>query len=142
MKFKQMKKTLLITFSLSILFTCKAQTNEAVQANETKQVQVIETIQLVDVAAFKKGIANQNVQLIDVRTPKEYEEGHIENSTLINYFSENFKTKLSELNKNKPLYLYCRSGVRSGKASKVLSELGFKEIYDLEGGYLAWKSQN
>jgi len=140
-----MKKTLLLLITLSLFFSCKSQTKEEVKDTKTVQteeiVQAKDPIQLLDVAAFKKGISNPEIQLIDVRTPKEYEGGHIENATLIDYFSSNFKETLLTLDKEKPLYLYCKSGGRSGKASKILAELGFKEIYDLNGGYKAWKKQ-
>ncbi len=140
-----MKKILLLLITLSIFFSCKSQTKEEVKDTKTVQteeiVQAKDPIQLLDVAAFKKGITNPEIQLIDVRTPKEYEGGHIENATLIDYFSSNFKETLLTLDKEKPLYLYCRSGGRSRKAAKILAEMGFKEIYDLKGGYMAWKKQ-
>jgi rhodanese-related sulfurtransferase len=140
-----MKKILLLLITSSIFFSCKSQTKEEVKENKTVKteeiVEVKDPIQLLDVAAFKKGIVNPEIQLIDVRTPKEFEEGHLENATLIDYFSSNFKETLLILDKEKPLYLYCKSGGRSGKASKILVELGFKEIYDLKGGYKAWEKQ-
>ncbi len=140
-----MKKIMLLLITLSIFFSCKSQTKEEVKDSKTVQteeiVQTKDPIQLLDVAAFKKGITNPEIQLIDVRTLKEYEGGHIANATLIDYFSSNFKETLLTLDKEKPLYLYCKSGGRSGKASKILAKLGFKEIYDLNGGYKAWKKQ-
>lgn len=119
-----MKNLLLLLFLSSTLLACTAQTKEV--------------IKVVDVITFNKGISNDDVQLIDVRTPEEFKEGHIENAILIDYFSADFKTKIQDLDKNKPTYIYCKSGNRSGKASVILEELGFKEIVDLEGGYLAW----
>ncbi|VAV83547.1 Rhodanese-like domain protein, partial [hydrothermal vent metagenome] len=131
-----MKKILLLLITLSIFFSCKSQTKEEVIDTKTVQtkeiVQVKDPIQLLDVAAFKKGITNPEIQLIDVRTPKEYKGGHIENATLIDYFADNFKENLQQLDKDKPVYLYCRSGHRSGNSAKILAEMGFKEIYDLK----------
>ena len=97
---------------------------------------------VLNVLEFKKEILNQDIQLIDVRTSKEFNQGHISNAKSIDYFSSSFKTELNQLNKEKPVYIYCRSGKRSGKASKIFSELGFKKIYDLNGGYLAWSKEN
>ena len=114
-------------FSLSSLLGCKSESKAMVQ--------------IVSIAEFKEGLSNNEVQLIDVRTPKEYEQDHIENAILIDFFSEDFKSKIQELDKEKPVYLYCRSGNRSGKASKILADLGFAEIVDLKGGYLAWSEQ-
>lgn len=142
---RKMKKLLLIVLMLSAFLSCKSQTKEDVKNNKTVEnteiTQTKDPIQLLDVAAFKKGIENDNIQLIDVRTPKEYEEGHIENAKLIDYFSDNFKENLQQLDKEKPVYLYCRSGHRSGNSAKILKDLGFKEIYDLKGGYMAWSKQ-
>ena len=119
-----MKKLLILFFSLSLLSSCTSQEKMAVKK--------------VDVSTFTKGIALENSQLVDVRTPKEFEQGHIEGAKLIDFYSENFKEKIQQLDKATPVYLYCRSGGRSGKASKLLVELGFKEIYDLKGGYIAY----
>ena len=89
-------------------------------------------------AAFEKKISEDGVQLVDVRTPDEWSEGVITNAALINYFDKDFKAQLGKLDKNKPIAVYCKSGGRSGKTTQILSELGFKEIYDLKGGYLNW----
>jgi rhodanese-related sulfurtransferase len=125
-----MKKSLLFIFLLGTIFSCKSPAEEKSELKET--------IQVLDKAAFKSGIANTDIQLIDVRTPKEYEEGHIGDATLIDFLADGFEEKIQNLDKNKPVYLYCRSGGRSGKASKLMAELGFVEINDLEGGYNNW----
>ncbi|MCL6294306.1 rhodanese-like domain-containing protein [Jejuia spongiicola] len=82
-----------------------------------------------------------NVQLIDVRTPKEFKGGHIENAQNINFLSPDFTESIKKLDKNKPLIVYCRSGKRSAKSIKKLFEAGFTEIYDLEGGIIKWKQK-
>lgn len=78
-------------------------------------------------------------QIIDVRTVKEFKEGHIRNSQNICVSDDNFEERASALDKNKPVYVYCRSGKRSAKAAEILKEMGFKEVYDLDGGYLNWE---
>jgi len=120
-----MKKIIFTFLFLSVLLSCNAQKTE--------------TLQKIDVKTFKKAVSKEKVQLVDVRTPREYRQDHVENAININYFSDNFKTKFQKLDKNKPVYIYCRSGVRSGKASKILVKLGFKKIFDLKGGFLAYK---
>lgn len=88
---------------------------------------------------FKDSITAQQVQLVDVRTPKEYAEQKIEYAINIDYFDdENFEAGFKNLDPNKPVYIYCRSGNRSYKASIKLAQLGFKQVYDLSGGILAW----
>ncbi len=78
-------------------------------------------------------------QLVDVRTLEEFNNGHLANAQNICVTDDDFQKKLVDLDKNKPVYLYCRSGKRSAKAAKLMKELGFKEIYDMEGGYTSWE---
>jgi len=77
-------------------------------------------------------------QLIDVRTPEEYNNGTIENAENINFYDDNFNEQLSGLDKSLPTFVYCQAGGRSFKAMEVMCELGFKMVYELEGGYSNW----
>ena len=95
-------------------------------------------IKVLNVLAFKNAVSNKKVQLIDVRTVNEYKAGCINNAKNIDVFSGEFTSEANKLDKVKPVYLYCRSGARSKMASKKLSKLGFKEIYDLKGGILTY----
>lgn len=79
-----------------------------------------------------------NILLIDVRTPQEFAQGHIDNAKLIDYMQADFMNKMSKLDTSKELYIYCRSGNRSGKAARKLEVMGFPKIYDLKGGILNW----
>lgn len=96
-------------------------------------------ISILDKNAYKQAIMVKNVQLVDVRTPNEYNSGHIQKAINIDFFnSQNFQTQFQKLDKSKPVYLYCRSGARSQKAARKLLGMGFTEIYDLKGGYSSW----
>ena len=78
--------------------------------------------------------------LLDVRTPEEFLAGHLENAVNINWFSQDFnKAVVDKIPKNKTLYVYCQAGVRSGKATLRLLELGYTDIVDLSDGYAAYK---
>lgn len=100
--------------------------------------QQTDTIIVLDKADFKDAISKK-VQLVDVRTPKEYADGYIQNAINIDFFNQNaFVNEFNKLNKDEPVYLYCRSGRRSQKAARKLHSLGFKKIYDLRGGYMNW----
>ena len=94
---------------------------------------------VLDQVTFKKEISKKGIQLIDVRTPEEFNAGHIPNAININFMSSDFKTQISKLNKNKAVYVYCQAGGRSAKASKMFLENGFKEVHDLKGGFGGWK---
>ena len=79
------------------------------------------------------------VQLVDVRTKEEYEEGHISNALLIDYYSYNFEEQaIAKLSKEKTVAVYCRSGRRSAAATRKLVKLGY-EVVNLDGGILAWE---
>ena len=96
----------------------------------------------IEPQTLKKILETEKIQLLDVRTPKEIAQGAIENAIFINYFDENFKDIAKEkLNKNEKVYLYCRSGKRGEKASKILNKLGYKTV-NLSGGYLQWQKEN
>tara|TARA_R110002049_G_scaffold44064_2_gene129180 strand:+ start:639 stop:1007 length:369 start_codon:yes stop_codon:yes gene_type:complete len=98
-------------------------------------------ITVVPPKEFNMLLNDKTVQLIDVRTPKEFNVEHIENAKNINFFDEDFFEKINKLNKEEPVYIYCRSGKRSGKSAALFKKAGFTQIYDLEGGILNWKSE-
>lgn len=102
----------------------------------------VEGVRVVDVATYETEMSKPNVQLIDVRTPAEYAEGHIANSKNINITGEDFDAQVALLEKSKPVLLYCKSGMRSAKASLRLKELGFENITDLDGGFGTWRNAN
>lgn len=88
----------------------------------------------------KKLAADGTAILLDVRTPQEYTNGHLQNATAINFFDADFKEKVDKLDKNKPIYVYCAVGGRSAKACKILQESGFKNVYNLLGGWNGWNA--
>jgi rhodanese-related sulfurtransferase len=83
--------------------------------------------------------SNAGYVLLDVRTPEENKAERIPDSVLINFYEPDFKEKVSSLEKDKTYYVICRSGNRSGKACQMMSEMGFKDCYNLVGGMLAWQ---
>ncbi|PWK25091.1 rhodanese-related sulfurtransferase [Maribacter polysiphoniae] len=79
------------------------------------------------------------ILLVDVRTPKEYNDGHLVNAMNIDWKSDDFKLGFETIDKDKTIYLYCRSGKRSADATRYLDSLGYKRVYSLKGGYVAYK---
>ena len=92
-----------------------------------------------DPARFAKVIAEKAGQVLDVRTPEEWATGVIAGAHFIDFSAGGFKEAAAQLDKAKPVYVYCAAGGRSYRASKQLKELGFTEVYDLVGGMGAWK---
>ncbi|MEY3845650.1 MAG: hypothetical protein RL293_2072 [Bacteroidota bacterium] len=92
---------------------------------------------------FKKLMKDPSAQIVDVRTANEVTQGtqgKINGSMNIDYFSPTFvATAQKKLDKTKPVLVYCAAGGRSASAAKDLKKAGFKKVYDLEGGYDAWK---
>jgi rhodanese-related sulfurtransferase len=100
-----------------------------------------QNISLVGPAEFEEVLnSDQEYQLIDVRTPSEFNRGFIDGATLIDFMQPNFQTEMAKLDKSKPVLLYCAVGGRSGKAAKMLSNMGFENVYDLKGGIRAWSN--
>lgn len=89
-----------------------------------------------------KVMATTNAQLIDVRTEGEFASGYIENAKNMNWNGDNFVTETTTLDKTKPVFVYCLSGGRSAAASQKLIDLGFKEVYNMQGGIIQWKNAN
>ncbi|MEO5591932.1 MAG: rhodanese-like domain-containing protein [Chitinophagaceae bacterium] len=96
---------------------------------------------VLTVNEFEKAIQAKSVQLIDVRTPQEFKEGYIKGAVNADWQSgKQFAEEVKKLDKTKPVYLYCLSGIRSSKAADWLAENGFAEVINLEGGIKAWKA--
>ena len=105
------------------------------------QAQTSKNIQLLEAPAFAEKIKNTpNAQILDVRTPQEFAGDHIENAKNINWLNADFATNAATLNNTKPVFVYCKAGSRSNKAAAKLEEMGFTNIYDLQGGILKWEA--
>lgn len=112
-----------------IIMSCKGQTSK--------------NIINVDPKAFSKEITLiEDPQLIDVRTPEEFNASHILDAKNINWLSNDFVPNIEKLDKSQPVFVYCKSGGRSSNAAKKLEELGFKKIYNLQGGLMNWDAND
>ena len=112
-----MKKGLL-TFVLILLCT---------QCTQKKEIHITD---------FSQNDA-KNAILMDVRTPEEYDAGHLDQAININWYDANFQDQVYELDRKKTIYVYCKKGGRSAKAAQMLDSLGYKAV-DLLGGYDAF----
>ena len=112
---------------VAILGSCQAQNNAHLSAEQ-----------------FAKQIdAAKSLQLLDVRTPGEYSEGHLANALQADYTDKaEFSRRIAFIDKNKPVYVYCLSGGRSGAAAKEMRAAGYQNVYELTGGINAWKAAN
>jgi rhodanese-related sulfurtransferase len=79
--------------------------------------------------------------ILDVRTPEEFSEVHLEGATLLNIYDADFADQLATLDPEAPYLIYCRSGNRSGQAAAMMEDLGFRDVSNVDGGILAWMDQ-
>jgi rhodanese-related sulfurtransferase len=125
-----------------LLIGCGHEVNEATGVNpdvRSQQVEAVVSMQGFDAHRASTLLAeNQNLIVLDVRTPKEYNEGHIDGAINIDFKADDFKAKLSGLDRNTPYLVHCRSGRRSTLSLAILEELGFSRITHLDGGLKGW----
>jgi len=89
-------------------------------------------------ALILKNKGNQDFVVLDVRTPGEFAQGHLEGAVLVDYRSAGFREKMADFDRTKTYLVYCRTGNRSTRALGIMSELGFDSYYHLEGGIKRW----
>ncbi len=133
-KTQTMNKIILLSIGMLAVTSC-SEAQKPVDRSTTAS-QTISKV--VSAEEFKAKMGKKDVQVIDVRTPEEYKGGKIGNAKNMDFYSDDFKKMISTLDKSKPTLVYCASGGRSGKTAKMMESLGFKEVYDLRGGYNAW----
>jgi len=131
-----MKTLLKYTCLLFLTITVISCNNKKLSKTVTK----FGEINVISPASFKEKSKDQTI--IDIRTPREFTVGHIEGAKNINFFDKSFLEQISKFDKNKPIFLYCRSGNRTASASKKIANQGFKEVYDLQGGVMNWLKNN
>ena len=80
--------------------------------------------------------------VIDVRNPAEFSKAHLQHAVNVDVNGGQFEEKIASLDKSKPVFLYCLSGARSAAAAEQMRSIGFKEVYELEGGLMKWRAAN
>lgn len=93
--------------------------------------------------SFQDSIQSKEIQLLDVRTSGEYDQGHIAGAFQADWNNfEQFKERVASLDKHKPIYVYCLAGSRSAAAQKWLIKAGFETVINLRGGINAWNLED
>lgn len=92
------------------------------------------------IAKWDNSKLQEDVLLVDVRTPAEYQEGHLQGAVNIDFLAPGFADKWEEIGKDRKIYVYCKVGGRSAKARNLLDSLGYQNVVDLTGGYDAWQA--
>lgn len=122
-----MKKIFSFLVLITLFTSCQGQTSKSVEVINSKTF-------------AEKLKSTENPQLLDVRTPEEFAVDHLENASNVNWNGNEFAAKAEKLDKSKPVFVYCKVGGRSHQAAEKLSELGFTQVYDLQGGIMKWNA--
>ena len=130
-------KIILVTTIALAFFTASCGTSQ----NNTPETAIASTevIVTVDAKTFSELTKSQPGTIVDVRTPEEWAEGTLKDAAKMNYHDDNFAQQIEKLDKNTPIYVYCKSGGRSAGAADVLKENGFTKVYNLDGGITSWQ---
>ena len=106
--------------------------------NQTPESQIFDVTAAKAFEIIQENAGNPDFIIIDVRTPEEYQEGHIESAVNLDFNSEDFRVQMESLDKDKTYLVYCRTGRRSSGARDLMAELNFKEVYHMSGGISDW----
>lgn len=93
----------------------------------------------VDATAAAKLVEEKKVTVLDVRTVDEFKGGHIDGALNHDFTEDSFRSEIQQLDKTQPYLVHCASGARSGRSLKIFKELGFEQVYHLDGGIKAWQ---
>ena len=125
--------TLLLADLLGVSLAARAADAGAAKKPETKQFKNI------GVPEFEKLRADKKNVVLDVRTKREFDEGHMPGAVNIDVNAADFQEKVSKLDKSRTYLVHCAAGTRSAKACDRMSKLDFPKLYNLEGGFRAWE---
>ena len=112
-------------------------------SNAQAEDEADKAVEKIDVHAAQEYAAqHENAVLLDVRTPAEYNMSHIPGAINLNVQNDDFKSMVAGLDKNKTYLVHCTKNPANGRSARALDtlqELGFKNLYSIEGGYVAWR---
>ena len=140
-------KTILHTFvalvSCLTMASCQTdgETGRSMQQAPTTQSTAQGIVEHKNVSECNALVTAGEAELLDVRTPGEWDCGHLANATFIDFYKPNFKEKVSELDKDQTYVVYCAVGGRSAQAANQMREMGFKHVINMKGGIKDWARQ-
>ncbi|MEC5126790.1 rhodanese-like domain-containing protein [Verrucomicrobiales bacterium BCK34] len=128
----------LLVCLLALFAGCEKHSSDEVAALEGSAA-VVELISPEETSELLK--ANEGVRILDIRTPEEFSEGHIEGAVNIDYKADNFDEEIGLLDKSVPYVVHCASGGRSGQSLPKFENSGFEKIYHLKAGFSGWADE-
>jgi rhodanese-related sulfurtransferase len=110
------------------------------QGEPGSTTRIYETINVDEAARIiEEHKDNPDFVILDVRTPEEYEAGHLENTINIDFYGDDFEKELDALDRDRVYLEYCRSGGRSRSTLEKMKRLNFREVYNMDGGFMTWE---
>ena len=133
-----MKKKL-VTYAVPIFIICLGFVLPSLSAQDSTRIIAVsakEAAGLID-----KHNGDNDFAILDIRTPGEFQSGHLSKSILIDFYSQTFVDQLSRLDKEKTFLIYCRTGNRSTRSLEIFKKLKFQKIYHMANGISTWYSE-
>ena len=133
-----MKKKLII-FAIPIFIICLGFMLPLLSAQENTRIMTVSVKEAADL--IDKHVGDSDFAILDIRTPGEFQSGHLKSAILIDFYSQTFVDQLSRLDKEKKFLIYCRTGNRSARSLEIFKKLKFQKIYHMANGISTWKSE-
>lgn len=113
--------------------------NQPSSGGQSAGLSIQSTVESLSVTQLTEHLQEEDTIVLDIRTAKEFEAGHIKGALNIDYFADDFKQRINALDKSKTYIVHCKSGGRSGRSMELFQALGFQNILHLESGFRGWQ---
>jgi len=133
-----MKKKLII-FAIPIFIICLGFILPSLGAQDSTRILTVSAKEAADLIDKHNG--DSDFAILDIRTPGEFQSGHLQSALLIDFYSQTFVDQLSRLDKEKTFLIYCRTGNRSTRSLEIFKKLKFQKIYHMANGISTWYSE-
>jgi rhodanese-related sulfurtransferase len=133
-----MKKKLII-FAIPIFIICLGFILPSLSAQDSTRILTVSAKEAADLIDKHNG--DSNFAILDIRTPGEFQSGHLQSAILIDFYSQTFVDRLRQLDKGKNFLIYCRTGNRSARSLEIFKKLKFQKIYHMANGISTWYSE-
>ena len=128
-----------ITYAIPIFIIYLGFVLPSLSAQDSTRIIAVSAKEAADLIDKHNG--DSDFAILDIRTPGEFQSGHLQSAILIDFYSQTFADRLSRLDKEKKFLIYCRSGNRSTRSLEIFKKLKFQKIYHMANGISTWKSE-
>ena len=131
-------KMKLVTYAIPLYIICLGFVLPSLSAQDSTRIIAVSAKEAADLIDKHNG--DNDFAILDIRTPGEFQSGHLSKSILVDFYSQTFVDQLSRLDKEKTFLIYCRTGNRSTKSLEIFKKLKFQKVYHMASGISGWKS--